>query len=79
LVDFGTHVVTEIALALEMTIAFPTVMVNAAVCVVLSQRVAARKVTVAVIAWPVGVGIGFVLLEGAVVWERSFAAVTIGH
>lgn len=79
LMDFGTHVVTEVALALEMTIAFPTVMVNAAVCVVLLQRVVARKVAITVIAWPVGIGIGFVLLEGAVVWEPSFAADTIGH
>ena len=79
LVDFGIHVVTEVALALEVTIAFPTVMVNATVRVVLSQRVVARKVEVAVIARPVGIGIGFVLLEGAIVWERTLAAKTIGH
>jgi hypothetical protein len=74
LVDFGTHMVTEVTLALEMTITFPTVMVN-----MLLPRVVARKVAVAVIAWPVGIGIAFVLLEGAVVWERSSAADTIGH
>ena len=75
----GIHVVTEVALALEMTIAFPTVMVNATVCVVLSQRAVTRKVEIAVIAWPVGSGISFVLLEGAIVWEELFAAKTIGH
>ena len=77
--DFGIHVVTDVALAPEMTIAFPTVMVHAAAYVMLLPRLVACEVAVAIIAWPVGIGIAFVLLKGSVVWERSCAANTIGH
>jgi hypothetical protein len=79
LVGPGVYVVTEIALALEMPIARPAVIVRATVYVVLLPCVVARKIAVAGIAWPVGIGIVFMLLEGAVVWERSSAAITIGQ
>jgi hypothetical protein len=78
-VDFGTHVLTDVVLVLEMAIAFPAVVMLAAVYVMLLPRVVAREVAVAIIAWPVGIGIVFVLLKGAVVCERSCAANTIGH
>ena len=79
LVGPGVYVVTEVALALEMPIARPAVMVNATVQVVLLPRVVVHKIAVAVVARPVGIGIAYVLLEGEVVWEPLFAARTKGH
>ena len=69
LVGPGVYVVTEIALALEMPIARLAVIVHTTVYVVLLPCVVARKIAIAIIARPVGIGIVFVLLEGAVVWE----------
>ena len=77
--DPGIHVVAEVALALEMAIAFLAVMVIGTLCVVLLPRILARKVAIAVIAWPVGIGITFVLLESAVVWEGTCTATAIRH
>ena len=69
LVNLGIHVLAKVVLVLEVTITVPAVMVIAAVYVVLLPRRVARKVAVAIIAWPVGIGNFFVLLEGLVVWE----------
>lgn len=71
--------IAEVVLVLEITIARPAVMVGATVYVVLSPRVVAREVAIAVVAWPVDIGNVFVLLEGKVVWEGSVAANTIDH
>jgi len=72
-------VVTEVTLALEMAIAFLAEMVIGTIYVVLFQCKVAGKVAVAVIAFPVGIGIAFVLLQGLVVWEGPFTAITIRH
>jgi hypothetical protein len=79
LVESGIHVAAEVALALEKAIALLAVMVIAAVRVVLLSRGLAGKVAVAGIAFPVGIGTLFVLLQGPVVWEVSFAAMAIRH
>lgn len=50
LVDPGIHVMTEVALTLEMMVARPAVMVKAAVYVVLLPRVVACEVAAAAIA-----------------------------
>ena len=54
-------------------------MVIGALSVMLFARMGAPKVQIAIIARPVGVGILCVLLQCPVVWEPSFAAVTIRH
>jgi hypothetical protein len=47
---------------------------------VLLQRIAADKVAVTLVAWPVGgIGSTFVLFQGLVVWERPFTAIAIRH
>jgi len=79
LVHPGIHVVTEVALALEMTIAFLAVVVTGTLYVVLLPLIVAGKVEAAVIAFPVGTGSTFVLLQGPVVWEVSCTAATIRH
>jgi hypothetical protein len=79
LVDPGVEVVTEVALALEMMIAVPAVMVFGTLSVVLLTRVGASEVTAAIIARPVDNGIPFVLLQGMVVREPYRAAITIRH
>jgi len=80
LVGFGIHVVTEVALALEMTIAILAVMVIGTLCVVLLPPIVAGKVEATDIAFPVGgIGITFVLFQGPVVWERPLTAITICH
>ena len=79
LVDPGIQVVTEVALALEMTVAIPAVMVPGTLSVVLLTRIGAREVTAAIIAWPVDTGVSFVLVQGMVVREPFRAAITIGH
>lgn len=71
--------IAEVILVLENTIAGPAVMVGAAVYVVLSPRVVAREVAIAVVAWPVDIGNAFVLLEGKVMWEGPVAANAIDH
>jgi hypothetical protein len=76
LVDPGAEVVTEVALALKMAIAVPAVMVSGTLSVVLLTRVGASKVTAAIIARPVDIGIPFVLLQGI---EPCCAAITIRH
>jgi hypothetical protein len=79
LVDLGIHVVAKVVLVLEVTITILAVVVIAVVYVVLLPRMVARKVAVAVVAWPVGIRSFFVLLQGLVVWEPQSAAITIGH
>lgn len=79
LVGSGIQVVTEVALALEMAVAVPAVMVVGTLSVVLLTRVGASEVTATVVARPVGTGSPPVLLEGMVVREPSGAAITISH
>ncbi len=63
LVDFGIQVITEVVLVLEMMIAIPAVMMIGTLSVVFLKGVLASKVAVAIIAWPMCVGIFFVLLQ----------------
>jgi len=63
LVESGIQVITEVVLVLEMTIAIPAEMVIRTLSVVFLTGVVASKVAVAIIAWPVCVGIFFVLLQ----------------
>ena len=55
LVDLGIHVVAKAVLVLEETITILAVVVTSAIYVVLLLRMLARKVTVAVVTWPVGI------------------------
>ena len=66
-------------LNVEQAIAIPAVMVIGTLPVMLVARVGAPKVEIAIVAWPVGVGILFVLLQCPVVWKPSFTAITICH
>jgi hypothetical protein len=75
----GLHVLHLRLLEVEQAIAIPAVMVIGTLPVMLFTRFGAPKVEVAIIAWPVGVGILFVLLQCPVVWEPSFTAITIRH
>ena len=79
LVDSGIQVVTEVALALEMAVAVPAVMVDGTLSVVLLTGIGAYEVTAAIIARPVGSGSPFVLLQGIVVHEISRAAIAVRH
>jgi hypothetical protein len=79
LVDLGIHMELEVVLVPEVTITILAVVVTAAVCVVLLPRIVARKVAVAVVAWPVSIRVFFVLLQGPVVREASFTAIAIRH
>ena len=79
LVGPGIKVLTEIALALKMTIAFPAVMVVGTFSVVSLTGIGACEVTVAIIARPVGTGTPFVFLQGIVILEPPLAAITICH
>ena len=79
LVDPGIQVVTEVALALEKTIAIPAVMVPGTLSVVFLTRVGASEVTAAIEARPVDTGTAFVLVQGMVVREPFRAAITIRH
>ena len=79
LVCLGIHVGVEVVLVPEVTITFLAVVVTTAIGVVLLPRFVARKVAIAVVAWPVGIRIFFVLLQGPVVRERSFTAIAIRH
>ena len=60
-----------------MATTFLTVIVI--VYIVLFPAKVAREVEATVMAWPVGIGLRFVLLQGPVTWEPSFAAITICH
>jgi hypothetical protein len=79
LVDFRIQVATEVALALEMTIAIPAVMMPGTLSVVLLKRIGASEVTAAIVARPVDTGTAFVLVQGMVVREPCCAAITIRH
>ncbi len=63
LVDFRIQVITEVVLVLGMMIAIPAVMMIGTLSVVFLKGVLASKVAVAIIAWPMCVGIFFVLLQ----------------
>jgi hypothetical protein len=69
LVDPRIQVATEVALALEMTVAIPAVMVSGALSVVLLKRIGASEVTAAIVARPVEIGTAFVLVQGMVARE----------
>jgi hypothetical protein len=71
--------VAKAVLVQEVTITILAVLVFAAIGVVLLPRLEARQVAVAVVAWPVGIRIFFVLLQGPVVRERSITAIAIRH
>jgi hypothetical protein len=79
LVDFGIHVLVEVILVLEVAITIIAVVMTAAIGIVLLPRIVARKVAIALVAWPVGIRIFFVLLQGPVVRERSLTAIAIRH
>ena len=75
----GLHVLHLRLLEVEQAITIPAVMVIGTLPVMLFTRIGAPEIEVAIIAWPVGIGILFVLLQCPVTWERSFTAITIRH
>jgi len=75
----GLHVLHLRVFEVEQAIAIPAVMVIRTLPVMLFTRIGAPKVEIAINAWPVGVGILFVLLQCPVVYEPSFTAITIRH
>jgi hypothetical protein len=75
----GLHMLHLRLLEVEQAIAIPAVMVIRTLPVMVFTRIGAPKVDIAIIAWPVGVGILFVLLQCPVVYEPSFTAITIRH
>jgi len=77
LVNLGIQVMTEVALALEMTITLCAVMVVGTLSVVLLTRKGASEVKAA--AQPVETGIPFVLLQRMIGREPSLTAITIRH
>ena len=79
LVGLGIHVGLEVVLVQEVSITFLAVVVATVIDVVLLPRIVARKITIAVIAWPVSIRIFFVLLQGPIVRQRSFTAIAIRH
>jgi hypothetical protein len=79
LVDPGIQVVTEVALALEKTVAISAIMVPGTLSVVLLTRIGTSEVTAAIMARPVDTGIPYVLLQGMVARERYRAAIAIRH
>ena len=71
--------IAKAVLVQEVTITILAVLVSVAIGVELLPRLEARQVAVVVVAWPVGIRIFFVLLQGPVVRERSVTAIAIRH
>jgi hypothetical protein len=63
LVDSGIHMIAEVVLVLEMLIAVPAIMMIGTLSVMFLTGVGASKVAIAIIAWPMCVGIFCVLLQ----------------
>jgi len=75
----GAHVLDPRHVGVKVPIAVPAETMIWAPDVVPPPRIVTRKVEVAVITGPVGIGILFVLPKGSIVWEPSFTAIAIRH